>query len=105
MSPAIVHEMLFRCEKKADYRIQLMIASIPMSMTKKNTATKMTVVKTVTVYFVSSLRLGQLTFRISEATFRKKLLILLMMTYPPTSVISNSLRQGAGHHTVCLWTV
>lgn len=49
---------------------------IPKSTNMKNAAMKSKVEITTTVYFVSSLRLGQLVFCISDITPRKKLLIL-----------------------------
>lgn len=49
------------------------IIEIPWSMAAKKIATNATVVKTVIVYLVNSLPLGQLTFCISRDTFLRNL--------------------------------
>lgn len=53
-------------------------SEMPRSTIAKNTAITTTVERTITVYRVSSLRLGQLTFLISDITFLKN---------PPTLAI------------------
>ena len=57
-------------------RYQRKSEEIPKSTKAKNTAITTTVEITTTVYFVNSLRLGQLTFLISETTFLKNPLLL-----------------------------
>ncbi len=57
-------------------RYQRKSEEIPKSTTAKNTAITTTVDKTTIVYFVNSLRFGQLTFLISETTLLKNPLLL-----------------------------
>lgn len=59
---------------------------MPRSMTIKNNVRKATVTRTVIVYLTSSLRPGQLTFRISEATLRKNF-VMDMYLRPPSKLM------------------
>src|SRR5690606_5580564 len=58
-------------------------SDMPVSTNAKNKAMKIHVERTTIVYRVSSLRLGQLTFLISETTFLKKSPIFPIVQKPP----------------------